>query len=366
MTVSSTVNKITVNGTGDMTPIPFTFLFFQNSHITAILNTSGVETTWIEGSDYTLTGAGTGAGTLTPIVIFPLSTTLTIKRVVPLTQEASLPSGGPLPSATLEQADDLSAMRDQQLDETFGRALVVPATDTIAGTLPNTADRASTFLAFDAQGDPIASAGDVGSVAVSTYGATLIDDIDASAARTTLGLGTAALADLLDEDDMASDSAVDAPSQQSVKAYVDTRVQLIRKTADEIVTNSSTVQDDDHLFAAVAANQFMAFKIWLMFEGDTASSNLKLGMNAPAGATFQWTVGGAVYITAAGTTAATITIEQTNTLGVDGSSTERSVTMEGYVLNGGTAGTLQLRWAQNTAEANNTTMKANSYMITWS
>ena len=43
----------------------------------------------------------------------------------------------------------------------------------------------------------------------------------ASAARNNLGLGTAAVVDILDEDNMVSDSATDVPSQQSVKAYVD-------------------------------------------------------------------------------------------------------------------------------------------------
>lgn len=41
--------------------------------------------------------------------------------------------------------------------------------------------------------------------------------------RTKLGLGSVATADLIDEDDMASDSATRPPSQQSVKAYVGTK-----------------------------------------------------------------------------------------------------------------------------------------------
>ena len=50
---------------------------------------------------------------------------------------------------------------------------------------------------------------------------TFVAAIDAAAQRTTLGLGTAAVADVVDEDDMATDSATRPPSQQSVKAYVD-------------------------------------------------------------------------------------------------------------------------------------------------
>lgn len=64
-------------------------------------------------------------------------------------------------------------------------------------------------------------------VAVTGTGASVVPVIsggtgstNAADARTALGLGSAAGANLLDEDNMASDSATAVPSQQSVKAYL--------------------------------------------------------------------------------------------------------------------------------------------------
>jgi hypothetical protein len=39
------------------------------------------------------------------------------------------------------------------------------------------------------------------------------------------------------------------------------------------------------------------------------------------------------------------------------------VTIEALVVNSTNAGTVTLRWAQNANEANNTTIRANSYLI---
>lgn len=56
---------------------------------------------------------------------------------------------------------------------------------------------------------------------ITAAGRALLGDADATAQRATLGLGAAATAGFLDEDNFASNSAAAAPSQQSTKAYVD-------------------------------------------------------------------------------------------------------------------------------------------------
>lgn len=62
--------------------------------------------------------------------------------------------------------------------------------------------------------------------------------------RTSAGTGAAEEISLLDEDDMASDSATAVPTQQSVKAYVDTSVAAVsytpRASTVTVITSSQT------------------------------------------------------------------------------------------------------------------------------
>lgn len=60
--------------------------------------------------------------------------------------------------------------------------------------------------------------------AVTAYGRGLIGSAGATEARTSLGLGTAATKDIIDEDSFATDSATRPPSQKSTKAYVGAKI----------------------------------------------------------------------------------------------------------------------------------------------
>lgn len=76
--------------------------------------------------------------------------------------------------------------------------------------------------------------------AVTAYGKSLIAAADAAAARTVLGLGGLATLDILDEDDMASDSAVRPPSQQSVKAFAESLRDPVQTVAYGVLNGTGT------------------------------------------------------------------------------------------------------------------------------
>jgi len=140
MTVPSAANKVSYAGDGSTTAFSVPFLFLANADITAILrDANDVETTWVEGTDYTLTGAGDpSGGTLTATTAPASGETLVIKRVVPLTQGTDYPEGGKFPAQAHEDALDRGTMADQQLQEQIDRAITVKATSAQTGlTVPD-------------------------------------------------------------------------------------------------------------------------------------------------------------------------------------------------------------------------------------
>ena len=196
MTLTSSTAKVSYAGNGSTTVFAVTFRFLANSDVDVILrNAAGVETTWVENTQYTLEGEGEAAGgTLTvltdPDDYTPASgETLVIRRMVPVTQETDYSENDSFPAETHEAALDKLTMLAQQLDETLARAVTVPVSDTAASiAMPIDSARAGKFLSFDGTGQPIAAAGTSADLTpVSTFMNTLLDDADAASARATLG-----------------------------------------------------------------------------------------------------------------------------------------------------------------------------------
>ena len=136
-----------------------------------------------------------------------------------------------------------------------------------------------------------------------------------------------------------------------------------RKTANQSVTNSTTIQDDTHLQLSVAASAVYRLEGLLIFNG-ASGANIRIGWSAPTGSTLDWT--GAGQNTSASTTSGSIitnaqTISSTAYgLGTIGTGTNMIAIIRGLLITSSTSGTFKLEWAQNSANATATTMVQNS------
>lgn len=138
---------------------------------------------------------------------------------------------------------------------------------------------------------------------------------------------------------------------------------VVRKTADETVTSSTVLQDDDELRYALLANDVVAFEA-VLFVVSTSTGDFKAAFTVPAGATLLWSFT-ASFDTASGDLdqpSAAITASGGSQVFELSSANTTLLTIKGMVVNGGTAGNLQLQWAQSSSTANPTTVKANSYL----
>lgn len=129
-----------------------------------------------------------------------------------------------------------------------------------------------------------------------------------------------------------------------------------RKTADETVNNSTTLQNDDHLLVSVAANAVYDFKLILHYNSGT-TPDLKVGWSVPSGTTMVW--GGYIADTT-GAVTSVAALTQTSVQAIGGSGSNIYQFFSGVVVTSTTAGTLQLQWAQNTLTASDSKILAGS------
>lgn len=135
---------------------------------------------------------------------------------------------------------------------------------------------------------------------------------------------------------------------------------VVRKPSDETVNNSATLQDDDDLKFAVGANEDWIFELFLAFQSSTVA-DIALGFTIPNGAAILWGLSrdlnfgdsGPIY---------SISTSGSGSVPIHGTGANVGVHLMGTVINEAAADDLQLRWAQNTAEATDTIIRANSWL----
>jgi hypothetical protein len=229
MTVSSTTTKVSFSGDGTTSAFAYSFKIFLDTELKVIVRTdsTGAEVTKTINTDYLVSNAGEQDG---GTVTFKFDTgnsddsnydttdrrpqsgeTVLLKRVMTLTQNTDYTPNDSFPAAAHEDALDKLTFINQQQQEELDRTFKFAETDVDAQDLPASAERANKYLGFNSEGNAIAVDGTTNATTISTFGATLVDDANASAARTTLGLGSLAVLSAVADDSvtnamMANDS----------------------------------------------------------------------------------------------------------------------------------------------------------------
>lgn len=136
------------------------------------------------------------------------------------------------------------------------------------------------------------------------------------------------------------------------------------KAADESVTASTTLQDDNHLTVSLLASSIYAFRAFLFFNTAGAAPGFKAALNGTAGVT---SLKAQVSIYDDTTNALTSYNRWTAFAAATGSvptAGNNSCVIEGTIETS-TAGTLLIQWAQNVSDAANTTVQRNSNLLAW-
>lgn len=134
MAIEDIASKVTYNTDGIQTTFSFTFPYQNDSDIQAILlDSDGVETTFNEGTDYSVSSADTYSGGDVTFKIAPVSGVLTIRRVLPLSQDSTFRPVSGFPEDVITRSFDKAAMIDQQQQEVLDRCITLKETSNVTG-----------------------------------------------------------------------------------------------------------------------------------------------------------------------------------------------------------------------------------------
>lgn len=132
MTINTTANRVVQIGNGVTTVWNYSFLIPDATEVVVQIadTVTGIVTTLLT-SQYAITGIGNAAGgTVTypnPGTALTATQTITISRILPVTQSTSLSNQGAFYPAVVETEFDYLTMVCQQLNDAIGRALLASA-----------------------------------------------------------------------------------------------------------------------------------------------------------------------------------------------------------------------------------------------
>lgn len=259
-----------------------------------------------------------------------------------------------------------------RLSEMAAPALTL-GTSNAAGTANTVLSTDSTLLAFDATLPDAITFGQSGSAGSATVTARR-DHAHAMAALAVpltaididggTDIGAAIVdADLFIVDDNAGGTNRKTTAER-LKVYVGERT-IARKSSDESITSSTSLQNDDDLEFSIAANEEWLVTVYGFVDGmDTGG--MKMGWTVPAGGSVINNLCMASGTYSGGSTVSSFSMNQTGTgFGVATGTLADAAgfTLYTYVKNATNAGTVNYQWAQFNSNGTATTLQAGSTLI---
>ena len=152
--ISDVTRRVVYSGSAGVGPYSFSFEILAETDIAVYLNTTLLTLT----TNYTVSIGGAGTGSVTLVTPATGADTVTLVGDRAIERTTDFVTGGDLFANTLNDELDSLTIFAQQINERVSRSLRAPITDPVNVNveLPLKADRASKYLAFDANGDPIA------------------------------------------------------------------------------------------------------------------------------------------------------------------------------------------------------------------
>ncbi len=193
MTVASTSNRKTY--TGDDATVAFAtspVVFFDEGDLDVYLVTTATGNAVLQTitTHYTVSGGAGSTGTVT-MLIAPASTeTLVIVRTLDITQEVDFVNNEATDAEVAEDALDRLTMIAQQINADNDRAFTLPVSDVSGASTELPTPEAATLIGWDDAGTALQnySTETLDEALTTPFTLTLLDDANAAAARTTLGV----------------------------------------------------------------------------------------------------------------------------------------------------------------------------------
>ncbi len=154
MAFSNQTNRTSATGSGSIgQEVPFSFPISAASDIICYsrVTATGVETTLVETTNYTVAITGDTGGTVTTVTAVAATSQIHVVRATPKTQTLDLEHGGTFSAENVEDAFDKQTRIAVDAHGKADRCLSFPETDPTSsiGDIPNSVDRAGYLLGFD-------------------------------------------------------------------------------------------------------------------------------------------------------------------------------------------------------------------------